>query len=127
MNFRHTPEEARELVAIALESGAYKQGQGCLHNSVKDTYCCLGVAIRVFMSHEENSISVIDYSFARPLEATFDGEHAVLPSQVQEWLGFQELRGRYQTGYLVDDNDRNQLSFEQIAELFRNPPEGLLI
>lgn len=44
------PEQAREIVATALESGEYIQGIEQLEGGGR--HCCLGVAIREFMNHE---------------------------------------------------------------------------
>lgn len=41
--FKHTPEQARALVAKALRSGKYEQGRMVLEREDK-TFCCLGVA-----------------------------------------------------------------------------------
>lgn len=127
-NFKHTPEEARELVAQALESGDFEQGVGRLYNC--DGTCDpLGVSIRVFMDHEEHNIKI------EPTHGgnKFNEEAFYLLPEVKEWLGFSTCRGHYNGMYnsrdcsLTIDNDKRGLSFEQIAKLFRNPPEGLLV
>jgi len=142
----NTPEQARELVAQALESGEYTQGYGQLERNTPEgcTNCCLGVACRQFEKHEG---TVYAYREEDDANTCFEKEVTKLPYRVQQWLGFSNASGGYDTGYLTEDNDgdvvrnpdkglkldeNNQLvyaggkSFTEIAELFRNPPEGLL-
>ncbi len=124
MNFKRTPEEARELVAIALESGDYDQGQEMLHCTVDNTYCCLGVATCIYMNNEDHDINIETspvYSYT-----CYDGVSDYLLGEVREWLGFATVDAVYKTSSLPDDNDTEGLSFKQIAKLFREPPPGLL-
>lgn len=118
----NTPAQAREIVAQALESGEYTQGFGCLERG--GTNCCLGVATREFMKHEQHSITT-----SRALEAgtdiSFNDHVTILPKEVQSWLGFSGFLGNHSYGSLSGSND-NKSPFSEIAELFLNPPEGLL-
>lgn len=122
MNFKHTPEEARNLVADALESGNYDQGHSVLHNILYNTWCCLGVATKVYMKHEEHNIKLEK----KGLATTFDGNKILLLPSVKEWLGFNTNNGCYIGSSLITDNDTEGMSFIKIAKLFRNPPKGLL-
>lgn len=164
----YTPEQARELVAKALESGDYIQGFGFLETQdVEETEeseeyvflsnqnsdepdepeepkepvnrknCCLGVACREFMKHEASPIEIT----ADKGRTLFDGNHLGLPGEVQGWLGFDKCTGEYDDGCLTTDNDGEPLdnttypnakyggnkTFAEIAEIFRNPPEGMLV
>lgn len=122
----NTPTQAREIVAQALESGEYTQGHGCLEHRDKTGVinCCLGVSIREFMKCEQHSI-VSKRTSTEGGGISFDDCVGNLPKEVQTWLGFDNSFGRYSNTSLANVND-NQMSFPEIAKLFRNPPEGLL-
>jgi len=123
----YTPEQARELVAQALESGEFIQTQGSLYDPVLDAHCCLGVAMRVYMTHENNSI-VTSPQDERPTLFTSgsEGSDARLLTEVRDWLGFSNCDGKYADNSLTRNNDYNGMTFSEIAKLFRNPPKGLL-
>ncbi len=151
MTYKNAPAEARELVALALESGKFKQGEGALCRDGK--YCCLGVACEVFINTERPDF---DHGEGISIHSSQDGRHSFgpehdtsfLPFEVQEWLGFNGPEGHFELLYaedlmgydseemeldddpaswdsLADVNDHG-VSFKLIAPLFRNPPEGLL-
>ena len=51
-------KEIKDKWVAALRSGKYKQGSGQLHNTMNDTYCCLGVLcaeLGVFDCHERRT------------------------------------------------------------------------
>ena len=78
------------------------------------------------MNYEDHNILVgIDCSGA----TCFDGWPRSLPLEVRDWLGFRDDMGHYgasdSVNALVCDNDHG-MSFAELAEKFRNPPEGLL-
>ncbi len=129
----NTPAQAREIVAQALESGEYTQGQGCLEREdgiSGVTNCCLGVATREFMKCEQHSITPKP-AFQNSGEISFDGSVRSLSQEVQAWLGFNTRFGGYKSDSpdqrisLAGANDE-KVPFSEIAKLFRNPPEGLL-
>ena len=144
--FNNTPEQARRLVAVALRSGKYKQGQGWLCRTPKgaDTpeYCCLGVATIVAMESEpiisENLTT--ERTPGRDDEVTRyisggipdQADAAFLPEVVQVWLGFRTNSGAYAavnglgSHSLTQINDSDGASFEDIAAVFETPPDGLL-
>jgi hypothetical protein len=47
MKYPKLPPAFKQKWIDALRSGKYKQGRSLLHDPVKSTYCCLGVACRV--------------------------------------------------------------------------------
>lgn len=47
MNYPKLPVKFKAKWVAALRSGKFKQGKGSLHNTHKNTYCCLGVAARI--------------------------------------------------------------------------------
>jgi len=127
----YAPEQARELVAQALESGDHIQGLSCLEDKRTNgmTYrCCLGVATRVYMEHEDNSITY-SRGMGRTIFCESQGKEicdvSLLP-EVMEWLDFRTEDGDYGFESLVNENDRG-VSFIDIAKLFRNPPRELLV
>ena len=123
----YTPEQARELVAQALESGEHIQGTGCLERkNINGLYrCCLGVAMRVYMEHENNSISC-SYTHQKTIfRSGPDRQHETLLPEVRRWLGLRSEHGGYESGSLIHDNDRG-VPFVDMAKLFRNPPGNLL-
>jgi len=123
----NTPEQARELVAQALESGEHIQGTGCLERkNINGIYrCCLGVATRVYMEHENNSIICEHEQGKTVFRSGLDRRRDRLLTEVRVWLGFRSQNGGYKVGSLGHDND-NGMSFTEIAKLFRNPPKGLI-
>ncbi len=131
MMFRHTPEEARNLVADALESGEYEQIVGWL--TLSHGHCCLGVACEVFMEVETDNF--LEKTEGLRGTSQYAGSSSVLPIKVQNWLGFNSSDGEWKEedddaediihDSLVARNDSGT-PFEEIAKLFRDPPEGLL-
>lgn len=125
-----TPAEAREIVAQALESGEYTQGEKYLEYLEDDklVHCCLGVATREFMKHESVDIDV-QLELGEQGCTTFDCDSVSLCIIVRDWLGFRRSSGSYdldQGRTALSINNDNGMPFSEIAELFRNPPEGLL-
>ncbi len=142
--FKHTPEEARELVAKALESGDYTQGNGFLCR--EDRYCCLGIACEMFIKHEAGGLTKTggltkrgDSYLKEVQQYGLEGDpvfsSAFLPSNVMAWLDFKyrdgtwdksmKVAGTRSTSSMAATNDAG-VSFANIAVLFRNPPKGLL-
>lgn len=125
-----TPAEAREIVANALESGEYTQGGTYLEFLSDDGFrhCCLGVATREFMKHESVDIDV-KLGLGGQGCTAFDCSSVSLCITVRDWLGFRRSSGAYnldQGRTALSINNDNGMPFIEIAELFRNPPEGLL-
>ncbi len=129
--FKHTPEEARNLVADALESGNYKQGVMYLDAGGK--MCCLGVACHLFNEveeelliegtdddHDEGALSFGEY-----------GDMHGLPTIVREWLGIRYNEGEWDHDHAIDNKNSlasvndSGMTFEEIAKLFRDPPSGM--
>ena len=117
----------------ALRSGIYKQGKGHLCNPLTDEYCCLGVAADLYVK-EVGDITVEDDGSLR----AYDGRDIYPPPAVVEWLGLDDSAGRYvksgdseivvQAGgitTLAYNNDEDNLSFEQIADIIESEPKGL--
>ncbi len=92
--------EIKNRWAAALLSGNYKQGQGSLR--VCDNFCCLGVLC-----------DVIDPNgWAKPhLEYSYRGCTGAPPQRILDEIGLESM----EVQSLVDMNDREGLSFKQIA------------
>lgn len=132
-------DNAKILVA-ALRSGEYKQTHGGLRD--QKGYCCLGVACDVY--HKETGegewrdgpLDLSYYRFVTP-GGPSEGEPAVLPQAVEEWLGFTSESGDFTTvdyrdsegelpESLIGLNDRGR-SFEEIADTIESEPKGLFL
>lgn len=121
-------ENAQAWVAT-LRSGAYKQGQGALHNLDRDEYCCLGVACDMFDKANPGVISQTSFVRSGPMEV-FAGQTGVLPSVVQKWLGLSGREGSFnfdgKFSSLTEQNDTGS-TFEEIADLIESEPEDLFV
>ena len=117
----------------ALRSGKYRQGKRGLHNSMKDTYCCLGVLCDIAVQRGDlgrykDATGSRWYVFMRPLPRKFFGlfkrktvntdelscslyETVTLP----DWLANQLNIENYQVTRLIDMNDGQNSSFDEIA------------
>tara|TARA_B100000749_G_C18185553_1_gene365675 strand:+ start:213 stop:635 length:423 start_codon:yes stop_codon:yes gene_type:complete len=127
----------------ALRSGGYAQGIGSLKFDGK--FCCLGVACDLFMKSEGRGVwdrrdneraswfQVLDENG----EVTVgDSSDVYLPEEVKEWLGLSNAEGKFTwretiekedyhgNDSLIDLND-NDSSFEDIANIIEQEPEGL--
>lgn len=136
-----SPKEARTLVANALRSGKYKQGQNALHRVEQDTYCCLGVACEVFI--ENGGPLTKERVLGDELSSTltsYDTNNGLLPAKVQSWLGISGMgsfvtpielpfpNGKELCTSLISANDHFRAPFNVIADLieqanFRLPKE----
>lgn len=108
--FKKTPLQALKLWVNALKSGRYKQGKERLcyiGENGKYRYCCLGVAKRLYEKYENNN-KYIPYPLSNTL--AFSGEI------VAKWLNIDAI-GKYPGGSLMDDNDQNNRSFNEIADI----------
>lgn len=64
------PKKVKAIWVKALKSGKYKQGRAALHDTMNDTYCCLGVAQECGLAVSSDNIFVDDF----------------LPMEIQEFL-----------------------------------------
>ena len=115
-------DNARKWVA-ALRSGEFEQAQGRLKDG--DAYCCLGVACELYI--RETGVGSWD---ERSSFLNGDGRaySAVLPDELQTWLGVRADVASYAEGVcaLTIDND-NGKTFTEIADIIESEPEGLFI
>jgi hypothetical protein len=124
-------EERALLLAEALESGRYEQGDGWLerHDGEVSRFCCLGVACRVAQA---NGVELIEGMSGVDGEGvSFDGHDTELPDKVQDWFGFQTHSGAFLGmeidghGSLIGLNDSGDYDFPAIARVIRNNWEVL--
>lgn len=97
IKYNETPEQAREIVATALESGEYRQCRSRLEALDEAEAvignCCLGVACREFMKRYPKLLTAIrDPERQETIFKTKGGmkNTGVLPEPVQLWLGYSE-------------------------------------
>ena len=123
--------ENMKRLAVALESGEYKQTKGALRrNSVGggSHYCALGVACDVFdratfpagksgwVDRESEGMGYVYYA------GEGRGSFNALPVVVRDWYGFADVTGAVYDAAAIDVvgmNDHYGLTFEQIAEYLR--------
>lgn len=123
-------ENAQKWVA-ALRSGQYQQGKRLLSPQDEfgqQRFCCLGVACEVYQLHV-GDLKVATYEGRH----IYNGEVAILPSKVQEWLGLAsengthyriDTDGSFTEEVLTELNDAG-FSFEYIADRIADEPKGL--
>ncbi len=103
--------KAKELLVNAFKHGGYKQGIRLLRPA-NDTFCALGVIADTYINHKKG----LKWHFS-------DREHgwyirdfkiyrASLPARIVEWSGL----GLNDISYIIKMNDRQDRSFDYIAE-----------
>lgn len=137
-----TPEQAREYLACALESGEYNRTTGVLRRIKTFSlhrelgHCCLGVAedLSPFTHWERGDNSHTDRFYA--VDNTYTGDKykdkkgffansGVLTQVTAKWLGmhenglFESVTGSRNTLYSLNDMGE---SWENIAEVLRTRP-----
>ena len=105
-----TKAEARKHWATALRSGKYQQTVGVLRDS--RGFCCLGVVCDVY----DQLTSGDSWSKCHgPMGVyNFGGSERVDP-EIQEFFGIKNTGQSYR--FLADINDRERLSFAEIADI----------
>jgi len=106
----------------ALRCGKYKQAKWRLQTT--KGYCCLGVLCALAL---EEGIITKYKAPTETSEAFFEDSFVSLPESVREWVGLRNHSGKWgvvseSLAYL---NDQQDYTFEQIADVLENPPEGL--
>lgn len=114
----------REKWVAALRSGEYKQTHGVLKNS-DNRYCCLGVACEIFSKENEGGFEYIHGEFY--FKSGDEERVGSPPTNVVKYFGLISEFGIWGEGdgeSLVGMND-NGKSFEEIAQIIEEEPEGL--
>lgn len=97
--------ELKAKWTAALRSGEYKQTSGCLHDTARGTYCCLGVLCRVIGKPCNTDPGISEQSY----DAYPDVIKAAIGDTIRDTSkGF--------TGQLIYKNDGEGLSFPEIAD-----------
>lgn len=133
-------KDRRKALVEALESGKYKQTNGvlCERDGKKYSYCCLGVACRVYEKETGKRIAKFDKD---SLNMVFgkDKQVGVLPEEVQEYFDFKTDCGSFDIPIKEKDNHGDESksitliglndglgwNFEQIAKFIKSNPKGL--
>ena len=101
-------QEIAEKWAAALRSGEYKQSRSILHNTTKDTFCCLGVLCELAI---EEGIEVSRGKGHGPGECasnrimSYDGLTTSPPPIVVTWAGMWDSSGIIEDPLPSKDND----------------------
>lgn len=108
----------------ALRSGEYRQGRSALCRD--GGYCCLGVACAIYVD-EVGDITVEKENVMGHYDLSYDGERHYLPNKVRDWLGLNNVAGRYDS---VNDFSLSALNdegynFRKIAQIIKSEPRGL--
>lgn len=119
---RSNCQKNRELVADALESGEYDQGNNVLRTP-EDKFCCLGVATDIYIKQTNCKKSWEKYCD----QYSFDGNKYYLAEEVMRWLGFRLRNPRLDNGRTLSELNDEGIDFKEIAKIFRNPDKGMLI
>lgn len=106
-----TPKEMRNKWAAALRSGKYKQTKFGLHDAIEDSYCCLGVACRLFGT-EATEGDLVAGKWARFKDSYRLHESASLPRDISTMLGLEQIH----RAHLVKMNDHEDKTFAEIAD-----------
>ena len=117
-------QKPRELWSKALRSKKYKQTKGALAD--QDGYCCLGVACDLAV--KAGIIPAPVKTGQKNYTLRFDNKLITLPEKVRAWLGLTTSVGRINdfSESLAALNDCGS-TFEEIANIIDNPPEGLFV
>ena len=129
MEFQYTKEEQkqhRQEWVAALRSGDYRQVRGLLRQ--KNSFCCLGIACDISgLGKWKSGLVSMAYNTDDNNELSRVG---VLPDSVQDYYGLSTKTGRHHINTantsLSGMNDRG-LTFNDIADLIENEPEGLVV
>ncbi len=118
----------------ALRSGLYKQIKGVLKiskstkdvglsrlNFSKDGYCCLGVACEIYRQETGEGFWNGADEFVTPLSHYPEAQVLTIP--VMDWLGIASSNPKVSGHYLAEWNDKENASFEQIADLIEEKYE----
>lgn len=127
-------ENAKTWVA-ALRSGDYKQGTGSLaflgysddDNSDERVmmHCCLGVACELYQK-EVGDLKIVDDPVSG--SRTYDGEPALLPAKVSDWLRitpdgmYYPHSDDHTLGEQLTARNDTGSTFEQIADIIEREP-----
>ena len=122
-------EERRKLWVAALRSGDYQQGQGflCSLENDKPYYCCLGIAIEVFINCGGQVDKRQEYiKEKKGVVYRYDYETFHLPRCVQDWLGIKTFNATYGNGETsLERLNDDYKTFLEIAEFIEASPAGL--
>lgn len=96
----------------ALRSGKYKQGKDCLQRA-QNTYCCLGVACKIFIPKEQQVFNQNEIDKIGHLYGSMPDQQ----KQAPEWLEVISDTFQCRTGESLPHlNDVKELTFDEIAD-----------
>lgn len=95
------PKDFKDKWVTALRSGKYKQTDAVIHNSLTDSYCCLGVACRI--AYPERDL--------REYSVITEGEFDLVPVVIQG-----QSIDNIVVRHLTSMNDTEKKTFAEIAD-----------
>lgn len=105
-------QDIKQRWVDALRSGEYEQGQGCLHDSKYNSFCCLGVLTDLYIKEHGKEW----HKLGRCTDLTFEGNGDTLSPSVMTWAGLSHHNPCIVDGDLATQND-NGMSFDELAQL----------
>ena len=108
-----------QLWLEALRSGKYKQGK--LYLKKDNKYCCLGVACDLYNKTHKVKVDFVNYT------SNIQQPNTGLPPVVLKWLGLNCPEGRFKNNHYLSRENDSGASFNKIADLIENNPEGLFV
>ncbi len=134
---KDTVKKRREKLVKTLLKSKYRQGRGalCSVRNKSYSYCCLGVACRIYEEETGKKISEInDYD-----NVLFDNQVGILPGEVQKYFGFKTECGDFNKAVKGEDkfgnkeectslvglNDSLEWDFKKIGNFIKSNPKGL--
>ena len=117
------PREFTKEWLTALRSGEYKQTSGSLYNIQDQGYCCIGVAARIkyplhYLKNKNNKYAGVLQGNKKSIHSDTKYKLSKIPQELQGSVDESQL-----VQQLVDLNDDEGYSFEEIAEWIENNVE----
>lgn len=133
----YTPAETktnREIWAKALCSGNFEKTIGYLGGP--DGYCVMGVGCVVVLGDPQEVVPARDVISGMHEHYYWENEYTKLPEVVAKAFGvfpagdfddIMEEDGEERGGSLIDLNDETDYSFDQLADIILDPPDGMVV
>ena len=126
----------RKALVESLRSDVFTQGKNSLMTPKREDvtvenatvvdfdFCCLGVACIVAGEEPIYDSGRKEWGFKN--DTSYNGiETGVLPTSVRQYYNFSTQAANYRNTKLPVDNDRNNMTFLEIADIIDSEPDGL--
>ena len=101
----------------ALRSGEYDQTTGWLTNEYGTKFCCLGVLCDLYARETKGKAGFVEKGPGLQFESENGSSNAELTDDVQLWAGLESSSPEVYDTALMDLNDIEGFSFNEIADL----------